>query len=243
MSIVVTPNQNGKYVNKYERKNKTASFGVSKTKSFDKGDLDTERIASILARQIDKKIFDEKYAPVKEVLKLAGMGVFIAASFVIPNLPKALKPLLTSENEYEVWKRFNIPYLKRNLQRLEKQKLVEITEEEGKQVVKVTENGKRKILKYALDELAIEKPKIWDRKWRLVSYDIPEDSKIIRKVFASFLKDWGFYPLHKSLFLHAYPCESQIEFLREYLGVGECVRIFTVSDIENDGSFRDFFGV
>lgn len=206
-------------------------------------EIDIDKIATILAKQIDGEIFRKKYVPVKEIFKLVGMGVFLAASLAIPNLPKAILPLLKNENEYEVWKRFNIPYLKRTLQRLEKQKLVEITEEDKKQVVKITENGQRKILKYALDELAVEKPTVWDQKWRLVSYDIPEDSRSIRNLFISYLRAWGFYPLQESVYLHAYPCEPQIEFIREYFGVAEFVRILTVSKIENDKSFREFFGI
>lgn len=202
-----------------------------------------EDLARNLTRQIDKEVFERKYAPVKEVLKLVGMGAFLAASLVIPNLPLALKPFLNNQEEYEAWKRFNIPYLKRTLKRLEKQKLVEFDEEKGIQVVKITDGGRRRILKYAIDELAIEKPRSWDGRWRLVSYDIPARLKSLRRTFQEYLRSWGFYPLHESVYLHAYPCGKQIEFLREYLGVGEYIRIFLVAQIENDRLFREFFGV
>jgi len=200
-------------------------------------------ISKSLARQIDKKEFEKKYASVKSILTLVGAGAFLAASLVIPNLPLALKPFLNNQKEYEVWKRFNIPYLKRTLNRLEQQKLVEIIEEKGLQVVKITESGKRRILRHAIDELLIEKPRVWDGKWRLVSYDIPGNLKQLRKMFRERLCVWGFFPLHESVLLHAYPCEKQVEFLREYLGVGEHIRIFTVSKIENDKPFKDFFGI
>lgn len=200
-------------------------------------------VARNLARQIDKKDFEKKYTPVKNVLMLVGAGVFLAASLAVPNLPLALKPFINNQDEYNVWKRFNISYLKRTLRRLEKQKLVEFSESEGLEIVKITESGKRRILKYAIDQLSIEKPKFWDGKWRFVSYDIPGNLKALRKIFRENLCAWGFFPLHESALLHAYPCERQVEFLREYLGVGEYVRIFTVSKIENDKPFRDFFGV
>lgn len=200
-------------------------------------------IARILAKQIDKEIFEKKYAPVKDILKLVGAGAFLAASVAIPNLPLILKPFLINQTDYEVWKRFNIPYLKRTLKRLEAQKLVEIGEENSLQVVKITNVGRRRILKCALDELAIEKPKVWDGKWRLISYDIPKNLKNLRAVFRDYLRAWGFYPLHESVFLHAYPCFKQVEFLREYLGIGEYVRFFVVSKIENDTPFKEFWGV
>jgi len=202
-----------------------------------------EEIARSLTKQIDREAFDKKYVSVKTVLKLVGAGVFLGASITMPNLPLALRPFLAKENDYKAWKRFNIAYLKRTIRRLENQKLVQTSEENGIQVIKITSAGKRRILKFAIDELKIEKPKIWDRTWTMVSYDIPKRQEHIRKVFREYLKIWRFYPFHESLFLHGYPCEKQVEFLREYLGIGEYVRIVRVSKIENDKLFRDFFDV
>lgn len=202
-----------------------------------------DKLAKILSKQIDQEIFKKKYAPVKDVLKLVGAGVFLASSIVVPTLPLALKPFLKNENGFEAWKRFNIPYLKRTIKRLEKQKLVEISDENGIQVVKVTNQGKNRILKISLDELEIIQPKVWDRKWRLISFDLPEERSSTRKVLVRYLKYWKFYPLHESVYLHAYPCLEAIDFLREYLGVSEYVRLFTVIQIENDKLFRNYFGI
>lgn len=204
-----------------------------------------DELAKVLSKQIDKEIFEKKYTPVWAVLILIGAGAFLAASIVVPNLPLALKPFLDHKrkNEYEVWKRFNIPYLKRTIQRLDKQKLVEIDTQDGMQIVKITDNGRRKVLKFALDELEIKKPKIWDEKWRLISFDLPEKLSKTRKILVEYLKAWGFYPLHKSVYLHAYPCSKEIEFLRSYLGISEYLRIFVVKEIENDKQFSSFFGI
>ena len=202
-----------------------------------------EEISRSLSKQIDKELFNRRHARTVDILKLIGTGVFLTASIAIPNLPRILQPFLKDENKYEIWKRFNIPYLKRILKRLEKEKLVKIKDVKKYQVVEITDRGRRRILKFTLDELVVEKPKHWDGKWRLISYDIPKKYSSMRKIFREYLNNWRFYPLHESVFLHAYPCSKQIEFLREYLGIGEYVRFFSVSRIENDKSFRDFFGV
>lgn len=203
------------------------------------------QLAKTLTRQIDKEIFEKKYAPAKAVLKLVAAGAFIISAMVMPGLPLVLKPFIDEKRkeEYEIWKRFNIPYLKRTLLRLEKQKLVEITEKNNKQIVKITSHGKQKIIKMALDEITIEKPKVWDRKWRLISFDLPEKLVRERKRFVEYLRAWRFYPLHESVYLHAYPCLEQVEFLREYMNIGEYVRSFLVAKIENDQLFKDFFGI
>lgn len=204
-----------------------------------------DKLAKVLGRQIDKEILEKKYAPVKEVLKMVGIGLFVAGSLLMPNLPLALKPFIkkSRQEEYEVWKRFNIPYLKRSLKRLERQKMVQITEENGMQVVKITSQGKKRLIKMGLDELAVEKPGVWDGNWRVVSFDLPEKLTVKRKVLVEYLNAWGFYQFHESVYLHAYPCFKQVEFLREYLGIGEYVRMLFVKKIENDKVFRDFFGV
>ncbi|MGB9911012.1 MAG: hypothetical protein ACPLKP_00155 [Microgenomates group bacterium] len=64
-----------------------------------------------------------------------------------------------------------------------------------------------------------------------------------RKIFQFYLRKLGFFPLHQSLFLHAYPCEKEIEFLRSLLGIDKYVRIFVVSKIENDKPFKEFFDI
>lgn len=204
-----------------------------------------DELAKVLSKKIDKEIFEKKYAPAKEVLILVGAGVFIAGSLLLPGLPRALKPYFDNKrkNEYEAWKRFNIPYLKRTLARLEKEKLVNIEEKNGRQIITITEKGKQKILKFSIDELSINKPKIWDKKWRLISFDLPEKMAKQRKILVENLKNWGFYPIHKSVYLHAYPCFKEIRFLREYLGIGKFVKLFIVDEMENEDLLKSFFGV
>lgn len=226
-----------KKINKRKKKVRIEDLPLPKTEESHIKD-----IAQSLSKQIDQEIFKKRYANATAILKLVGTGAFLAASIAIPNLPRILKPFL-QEDEYDIWKRFNIPYLKRTLTRLERQKLVTIRNDEKYQIVEITDAGKRRILKYALDELVIDKPKFWDGKWRMVSYDIPSNLKRLRQIFREYLSTWNFYPLHESVFLHAYPCIKQVVFLREYLGIGEYVRIFLVSQIENDTPFREFFGV
>ena len=202
-----------------------------------------DELARVLAKQIDEEIFNQKYAPIKDILILVGAGAFLAASIAVPNLPRALRPFV-KEDEREAYKRFNVPYAKRALERLARQKLVEIGEEDGVQVVKITEAGRERILRLALDQLEIKKPKHWNGKWYLVSYDIPETLKTPRNLFVYYLRAWGFYPFHRSVYLHAYKeAIKAVEFLREYLRLGKYVQILEVNRIEKDHIFRKFFGV
>ncbi len=208
-------------------------------------EVDIKELALILSKKIDKEIFNRKYAPAKEILILVGAGVFIVGSLLVPGLPKVLKPYLDEKrkNEYEAWKRFNLPYLKRTLERLEKQKVIEIDEANGYQIIKVTEKGKEKIIKFSMEDLVVTKPKVWNRRWRLISFDLPQDHAKKRKIFLEYLKNWGFYPVHRSVYLHAYPCFKELNLLTNYLGIRRFIRFFYVSDIENPELFKNFFNI
>lgn len=196
-------------------------------------------IAKTLARQK----FEERYEGPAQILKLVGAGAFLATAVVAPGLGRALNPIVRDLTAEEPWRKYNIPYLKRSLARLEQQKLVVVRTVGTAKEVEITSEGKKRILRMALDELTIKKPANWDGYWRLVSYDIPKDLSPTREAFTDYLRAWGFYPFQESLYLQAYPCERPVEFLREYFGIGKYVRIIKVLKIENDQLFRQFFYV
>ena len=202
-----------------------------------------ESLSKELSKQLFTKKLEEDFGDTKEILKMVGAGLFLAGSIVMPGLPKALKPLIKPENQDNPWKRYNFKYLKQTLNRLEKQKLVRFNFDGDQTTIELTDQGRRKILRYSLDNIAVKAPGSWSGVWTLVSYDIPNAFKAERDSFRQYLESWGFYPLHESMYLHAYPCEKEVEFTRQYLGIAKYVRIFKVSRIENDQPFRDFFGV
>lgn len=205
-----------------------------------------EIIAHALQKKFNLQEKERKYASAKEVLTLLAGGAFLAASIFIPGLGKGLRMFINQNDHYpnkKEWEKFNSAYLAKAIRRLEKQKFIEIEEKDDLKIVKITDRGKRRVLAYALNELDIEKPKIWNGKWYFVTYDIPKGKDWLRKIMRDFLKRLGFYRFHESLYIHAYPCLKEIEFLREYLGLGEYVKVLVVSRIENDRVFRDYFGI
>lgn len=202
-----------------------------------------DRFAQMLSARIEKEVFTRKYAPAKDVLKLVGAGVFLAASVAAPNLPLALKPFLRRNDPSRTWKRFNIPYLKQTIDRLERQKLVEFYKEQGVQAVRMTKKGQQKVQTMALVSFCPQKPHSWDHRFRLVSFDLPEHLAGKRKHLVSYLKLWRFYPLQKSVYLHAYPCREEIETVCNHLGIRQYVQLFTITDIDHEQRYKDFFDV
>lgn len=196
------------------------------------------KIARFFCDKLKEDAEERKFLGVKKVLNLVGAGVLSMLDWY----PKDWAYIKDPE-AYEVTKRFNIPYLKRTLRKLTKQKLVTIKEKKGKQIVEITDKGRVQILRFAINDIKLKKPKKWDGSWWLISYDLPENLVHLRNSVRNYFLSWGFYPIHKSVYLHAYPCCDEIIFLKEYLGVGEYIKVFKVKEIENDKLFRDFFGI
>lgn len=208
-----------------------------------------ERIAELARLLTDNRkneAIRNRYANVSRVLSFLGTGAVLSLSlFVAPTAIMLAKPFLDEKRrqQREEWKQFNPRYLRRTVNRLKQQKLVRVEERDGQQIVVLTQNGKRRILKYSLDELTIEKPKTWDGRWRLVIYDVPKNKKYLRDVFRGTLKNLGFYPLQESVWLYPYPCEPQVTFLREYYDVGSEVVYVVATTLEDDSHYKTFFGL
>jgi len=203
------------------------------------------KLAELLLKKAEKEKQDNQYASVKNVLTILGTGAFIGASFIAPGILLAAKPFMDAkrEEEYESWKHFNGFYLKRTLKRLQKEKLVEVKEENNQTVIALSKNGKRKILKYSLENLSIDKPKKWDGKWRLIMYDVDRQRNALRDLFRDTLKGLGLFQLQESVWLYPYPCEDHIAFLREYYGVGNEVIYVIANKLEDDAPYRTYFHI
>jgi hypothetical protein len=181
---------------------------------------------------------------VKDVLLLIGAGSFLAASVLMPGLPLLAKPFLDKKREEErnQWKKYNNWRLKQVLKRLHEQKLVEILETKDGYTVKVTEKGRRRRLKYNLDELMLTNKK-WDKKWRIIVYDVDESKKPLRNVFQKVLRKLEFLQIQKSVYLTPYPCEDEIEYLRQIYGIGPEVVLLTIAGLENEQAYKEYFGL
>ena len=200
-----------------------------------------KKIAILLSEKFKREAKEAKYASVKEVLSLLAKGSILIGGFIAPNIWKLAKNW--DKKDFDEWKRFNPAYLRRTIRRLEKQKLVRIVQKENKINVEITKNGKKKVLKYALDELELKKPDVWDGKWRVVIYDIPRKSKHLQNLIRETLKRLEFVPLQNSVYLTPYPCEEEIEFLRQLYGIGKEVKLLLVEKLENEKAYRKYFAI
>ncbi len=118
---------------------------------------------------------------------------------------------------------------------LKKAGLIEV-EQDGHDIhVHLTKEGEWRTGKFEFNELEVVKPKKWDRKWRVVIFDIPHEHRLKRDVFRRKLKELGFYSLQKSVWVHPYECSKEIKFLREFLDLSESdIRTVLAERIEGE---------
>lgn len=190
----------------------------------------------------------DNYPGTKDVLYLLGMGTLLAASIILPGLGIAAGSIHRAKRRYDwnqdqkEWKKFNIKLLRRNLRRLQDQKIVEIVNNNGQEIIRLTRKGHTKYLKFKLEELSL-KGKSWDGKWRLVIYDINKLRKSAQENFRRVLKQINFFPLQKSVYLTPYKCSEEIEYLREYFNLSKEVLLLEISKLENDFYYKQYFGL
>ncbi len=229
-----------KLIKKLVRKNKlkklTRKFGAK----LELTNIDWDKVEKIFIQsrdQIKRSLVKDKdrNPHVGEILTLLAGGAIIAMSFVVPTLPMALAPFIMGKKGYKQG------LFDQTIYRLKKQKLVEIFEENGQTLVKITQEGKVRALKYKLSDIQVKKPKSWDKLWRIVIFDIPEKYKYVREMFRDHLKGMGFYMLQKSVWVYPYPCFDEIEFLRQIYKVEINVTYILAKSIENSEYLADNF--
>jgi DNA-binding transcriptional regulator PaaX len=161
---------------------------------------------------------------IKIILKMIAAGVLIPAIFLCPGSAIPLKDFLNGKNIKSTDKNF-----KRMLKRAKEEKLVRVIQRRGDDFLEITKLGRKELLKYNIDDLEIKRPKIWDGKWRVVVFDIPEKFRYGRVALSRKLKEIGFYRLQKSVFVYPYECENEIDFIKEFFDVKKFVLLLYVS--------------
>jgi len=142
------------------------------------------------------------------------------------------------------WDWINQQNLKRAIKKLYESKLVKEKENpNGTVTLILTDKGKEKAFTYNLDEMKIKKPKAWDKKWRIVLFDIPERTRKIRDAFRDHLKNLEFYEFQKSVFVHPYDCQDEIEYLIEFYGARRFIRFIIADSLDNELHLKNHFNL
>ncbi len=173
----------------------------------------------------------------QKIILLLSAGINFSYSY---SYSKKSRIIEDARNE---WMKIDWLELQKGIKSLYRSKLIDKKyNSDGSCSISLTDKGKIKILSYKFSEMRIES-KVWDGKWRIVIFDIPEKIRRGRNAIRWKLKLLGFYELQKSTFVFPYECRDEIEFLIEYFGLKKYVRYGILEEIDNDIHLREIFGV
>lgn len=142
------------------------------------------------------------------------------------------------------WDNINKDSLKRAIRSLYESRLIaEKRNADGTITLVLTNDGKQKALTYDLEKIKIKHPKIWDKKWRVVLFDIPNDRKKLRDILRRHLKNLEFYEFQKSVFVHPYDCKDEIDYLVEFYSLRAFVRFIIADSVDNEFHLKHNFGL
>jgi len=107
----------------------------------------------------------------------------------------------------------------------------------------LTEEGRRqaKILNLLGSCINFKKPKKWDRKWRIVLFDIPEKDRLFRDILREHLRELEFFKLQHSVFVSPHPYEKPILELISLYSAEPYVRVIMASYIDNQDKIKNHF--
>ncbi len=142
------------------------------------------------------------------------------------------------------WKTINEKTLHESIKRLYQSKMIDYKENDDSTITLIlSDEGKKRALCYSLEKIEIKKPVRWDGLWRVVIFDIPEHFKQGRNVLATKLKQLGFYPLQKSVFIYPYECKNEVDFIIEIFNLRPYVRFILAKETDIDLDLKNKFNL
>lgn len=133
--------------------------------------------------------------------------------------------------------------IKRDFYRLRIQKIISFKKIGDKHKIILTEKGKKIYLRFNYEKMTLPKKQIWDMKWRMILFDIPEKHKVARDSFRDKMKELGCVKFNNSVWLYPFSCGKEVDFIANYWNIGKYVHFAIVSKITNEDNLRKHFNI
>ena len=167
---------------------------------------------------------------------IAGVGV-LSVALLAPNALRVLAMFDGGKRRLQ-----NPKYLFGSaFEKLLLRKMIVIEQGKNGKYVRLTTEGE-----HALAKMLARKPdsrvlRRWDKRWRMVTYDISESRRAIRARLQELLRTFGFFRLQNSVWVYPHDCEALVILLKTDFKIGTEVLYAVVEKIENDQHLREHF--
>lgn len=105
--------------------------------------------------------------------------------------------------------------------------------------VSISEKGKI----YLSSKITKKERRKWDRKWRILIFDIPESLRYARNQLRLALQNFGFYKLQDSVWIYPHNCEDLVSLLKADLEMGKEVIYIIANTVEGDEELKKHFNI
>ena len=170
------------------------------------------------------------------VLGVVGTAGILAVSMIAPNVFQVLPHIMGKQ-------RYKLAFqTKTAVGRLAVKGHIRSVSRGGKKYIEITEAGKRAL---ALEEAKAARlagtKRRWDKRYRMVIFDIPERRRGVRERLRRLMHQCGFLGIQKSVWLSPYDCEELIALVKAELRIGKDALYVIVDSIENDSWIKKHF--
>lgn len=181
----------------------------------------------------------------KTILAIAFVSGVIVVSAAAPNLFGAFgKFYKNSKNKpRQKINRLEQQKMMQTIYNLQNKKLIEWDRCGDKIMLKITPRGRSLFFKQRIHGLKIAGQKDWDKIWRVVIFDIPNNLDKKRDAFRQRLKNLGFFQFQKSAFLIPYPCRPELEATLEYYELFDYVTYLEANQVSGEEKCRQYFNL
>jgi len=169
----------------------------------------------------------------KAVIHTVAISGAIATGLIAPNILGALgRAGVLSQQRRQIKTAFS---------KLLAYEYIKIEKRDGKSYTRLTPKGEHFAARMGEGRLVPKKPKHWDKKWRLLVFDIPEKRRRTRTLVRQTLLNLGFYRLQDSVWVYPYDCEDLIILLKADFKIGKDLLYVIADKVEHDSAIRSHF--
>jgi len=130
------------------------------------------------------------------------------------------------------------------LTRLARRGLVTFELKDGRKFARLTPAGSQSLkLEQEKAALRLRQKKRWDKRWRVIIFDIPERRRGVRSQLRAIMQECGFVRLQDSVWVYPHDCEDLTVLMKAELKTGSSILYMVVEKIENDGWLKKHFSL
>ncbi len=168
------------------------------------------------------------------ILALAALAPIVCIGAMAPNIVQLLKPYTKRSLSGR-----DVSYA---LTLLDRSKYLSIKRYPNATAeVCITKKGMKHARRLSLETIKLPLMPVWDKKWRLLFYDMPVKFNAARMAFRNTADELGMYPLQKSLWVYPYRCEAEILFVADFFGVAKFVNFAVAESLFDEDMLLKFF--